>query len=361
MLKNEYIPKVVPHPGETLAEKLDEMGMGPKEFAIRSGKPEKTITAILKGDSAITPDMAVQFEYATKIPAHFWMNRQLGYDEYLARIKYQKVLGESAEWVRHFPFADMVKKGWLKPANTDTEKIAELLSFFGFAHYMAWNDYYLNQELKVVFRISLAHAHEPHAVSAFIRRGELQAEPLKAAMYSEKRFREILPDIKQIMADHPTDFFQRLHEICLSAGVKVVHTPCLPKAPINGTTRWINDAPLIQLSGRYKRNDVFWFTFFHEAGHILLHGKKEVFVESSEYQKINEIQENEADVFAVKWTLSEEEESEIAKHLPLTTQNIFAYAQTYKTHPAMIIGRFQHKGYINHSWGREFIIPVKLD
>lgn len=85
-LQNQYFPQSVSHPGTTLEEKLEEMGMGPKEFALRTGKPEKTITAILNGGSSITPDMAVQFENVTKIPANFWTNRQRGYDEYLSLI-----------------------------------------------------------------------------------------------------------------------------------------------------------------------------------------------------------------------------------------------------------------------------------
>jgi len=35
--RNQYIPQVAFHPGETLSEKLDELGMGPKEFAICTG------------------------------------------------------------------------------------------------------------------------------------------------------------------------------------------------------------------------------------------------------------------------------------------------------------------------------------
>ena len=85
--ENQYIPQVVFHPGETLVEKLKEMKMGPKEFAVRTGKPEKTISKVLSGKSSITPDMAVQFESVTKIPAHFWLNRQRSYDEYIARKK----------------------------------------------------------------------------------------------------------------------------------------------------------------------------------------------------------------------------------------------------------------------------------
>lgn len=82
MLKqNQYNPQSVSHPGATLAEKLMEMGLGPKEFALRIDKPEKIITAILKGDSSITPDMAVLFESVTKIPAHYWVSHQKGFDK----------------------------------------------------------------------------------------------------------------------------------------------------------------------------------------------------------------------------------------------------------------------------------------
>ena len=80
--QNQYFPQIAFHPGDTLAEKLDELEMGPKEFALRTGKPEKTIIAIMKEKSSITPEMAVQFEHVLKIPAHFWLNLQRNYDEY---------------------------------------------------------------------------------------------------------------------------------------------------------------------------------------------------------------------------------------------------------------------------------------
>ena len=78
--KNQYNPHSYPHPGETLEEKLQEIGMGPKEFGIRTGIPEKTVYAIIKGESSITTEMAVQFESVTKIPANFWLNSQRLYD-----------------------------------------------------------------------------------------------------------------------------------------------------------------------------------------------------------------------------------------------------------------------------------------
>lgn len=77
---NQYRQPIAFHPGDTLQEKLDEQEMGPKEFAVRVGKPEKTISAVLNGESSITPEMAVQFEHALRIPAHFWLSMQRAYD-----------------------------------------------------------------------------------------------------------------------------------------------------------------------------------------------------------------------------------------------------------------------------------------
>ena len=359
--QNQYYPQSRPHPGETLAEKLEEMGMGPKEFALRTGKPDKTITAILNGDSSITPDMAVQFEAVTQIPAHFWINHQKSYDEYIARVKRQSVIEEAVEWARQFPLKDMIKKQWLPDVTAIEERAASLLSFFGFANHTAWEDYYCNQELKVAFRISLSSTNEPFAISAWLRKGELQATELDAADYSEKKFKAILPQLKEIMANHPDDFFKQLQDACLQAGVKVVHTPGLPKAPICGSTRWLNDTPLIQLTGRYKRNDSFWFTFFHEAGHILLHGKKDIFLEKVDYSDLDMEKEEEANEFACKWTLTEEQEQEILDAAPLDKEDIKAFAKRFVTHPAIIIGRLQHKEIIPYSLGREYFEQVILE
>ena len=342
--QNEYFPQSKPHPGETLVEKLEEMEMGPKEFALRTGKPEKTITAILKGDSSITPDMAVQFENVTKIPAHFWMNHQRSYDEYIAREKRQAVIEKSVAWAKKFPLAEMIKKEWLPQAATIQEKTMAMLAFFGFSNHSAWEDYYFKQQLKVAFRISLANTNEPYAISAWLRKGELQATGLQAKDYSEKNFKEALPELKTVMAKHPANFYNQLQGICLEVGVKVVHTPTLPKAPICGSTRWLNDTPLIQLTGRYKRNDSFWFTFFHEAGHILGDSKKEAYVDVS-YS--DDPRESSANQFARHTLIPTKYEDRLT--VLQTERQVRAFASELDLAPGIIVGRLQHEKLISYS------------
>lgn len=359
--QNQYFPQTVPHPGKTLDEKLEELNMGPKEFSLRTGKPEKTIIAVLKGDSNITPDMAILFENVTQIPANYWLNHQRHYDEFKARLKHNSIIQEAIIWARKFPINEMVKKNWLPKSISAFEKSAHLLSFFGFSTHRAWEEYYLKQQLKIAFRISLSHSNEQYAISAWIRKGEIQANELNCGSYSEIKFIGVLKKSRRLMIQQPKDFFIQLQILCLEAGVKLVHTPCIKKAPINGATRWLNNTPLIQLSGRHNRNDVFWFTFFHEAGHIILHGKKDIFLEDPKFTAMNKDKEKEADDFAIKWTFNENDENTILNHLPLTDSKIKHFAKQFNTHPAIIVGRLQRTGKIGYNIGNKHFKQLNLE
>lgn len=359
---NEYNPDYMSHAGTVLREKLQEMQMSSKEFAIRVDKPEETISKILNGKSSITTEMAVLFESATKIPARFWINRQRLYDEHLTRKKREVELAAAEEWAIKFPYAEMAAKGWVEKTRNRTEKVANLLKYFGVSSRNAWENLYLNGELKASFRISLAHAQSPEALSAWLRRGDIQAENIDAPAYSVTNFKKSLPALKTIMAKQPDNFFLQAQEICRSAGVKIVYTPCLPKAPINGVARWINNntVPLIQLSCRQKRNDIFWFSFFHEIGHILLHGKKDVFLENISYADKDEEKEKEADEFAVSWTFSKAEEAEFTAQIErgMNGTELAAYAKKIGTHPGIIIGRMRHLNILPQHTGTEFLVKI---
>ena len=358
--KQTFVPMVVYHPGETLGEKLEEMGMSVKEFAVRTSKPEKTIIAVLSGDSAVTSDMAISFENVTRIPAHFWMNKQCLYDEYKAREKREELISASVEWAKKFPVGAMAKLGWIKPCKIARERVPVLFDFFGISTAMAWMDYYCHQTLKLAFRISLAGVKEPYAISAWLRKGELQAAQMEVAPYSPKLLKEKLQDFKELMVQAPDDFAVGLQRMCASVGIKLVFTPCLPKAPISGSARWHNEIPCVQLSGRYNRYDTFWFSFFHELGHILLHGKKEIFLEDMEYADRQDDKEREADKFAADILLSKEMESQMARWPDFSEKRIRRFAKEVHTHPSVVVGRLQHLSLIPHWQHADMLGKVTL-
>ena len=273
----KYQPDYAVHPGETLREKLDEINMSPKEFAIRTGKPVKTISNILNGKSSITPEMAVLFEKVLEIPANFWIKKQANFNEFVAREEQKRDMEQAKEWARKFPYAQMAKTGFVKLTRKAEEKAEELLRFFNVSKHTAWENIYLKQQTPVYFRISLKHNKDPYALSALLRMGEIIANKIPTSGFSKAKLKSILPGLKNIMVEEPDDFLQQIQDVCVTAGVKVVYVPRLPRTVIHGTVRWINDTPVILMTDRLKRYDIFWFSLFHEIGHIMLHGNKKIF------------------------------------------------------------------------------------
>ncbi len=225
----------------------------------------------------------------------------------------------------------------------------------------AWEDYFIKEELKSTFRKSLKSTSDPYAISAWLRQGEIMASESKTEnIYSHSLLKKSLPQFLQLVEEQPSDFSQRLQTLCSATGVKLIYIPHITHAPVNGCTRWIGDTPCIQLTDKQKRNDVFWFSLFHEIGHIQLHGKKDVFLDSS----TNSEKEQEADRFASDTLLSKSAEQEIINELANkqpTRQFITEKARQYKTHPAIIIGRLQHcKILPQNSIFNDMIVSVNL-
>jgi addiction module HigA family antidote len=68
------------HPGEILAEELDEMGISAAELARTLHVPINRITQILKGQRAITADTALRLGKWLGTGAELWLNLQKSYE-----------------------------------------------------------------------------------------------------------------------------------------------------------------------------------------------------------------------------------------------------------------------------------------
>lgn len=347
-------------PGDTIQETLDALVMSQTELAERMGRPKEKVNDIIKGREPVSTATAFQLEKVLSIPASFWMNREREYRRSLFEIEQNELLDRCNDWLQLFPVRQMKSLGWLPNVNEKHILVNSLLSFFGVASPTDWERIYIAKEVSVVFRISLANTQNPYAISAWLRIGELEAKKLELAEYSKQKFKACLIAIKQLAFEFPEDFAQQLQASCAGCGVALVYTPNLPKAPISGATRWFHNKPLIQLSGRYKTDDHFWFTFFHEAGHIIEHGKKDIFLENVEGADTDVKKEKEANLFASKWLLKESEINEILENTPLTEHKIMRFSKRFKTPVSVIIGRLQHERFIRHSVGNHLRKKINL-
>ncbi len=347
-------------PGDTIQEHIDFIGMSQAELAERMGRPKEKINDIIKGREPITTATAFQLEKVLGIPANFWLNREKTYREELYELEQQKEFELQKDWLSKFPINELKKLGWLPDTQKKHILVDHLLKFFGVASTHEWKTIYVAEEVSVAFRASLAHTQNPYSISAWIRMGELQSKDLKIEQFDKQLFKEALSEIKELAFLMPENFAQKLQNICAKCGVAVVYTPNLPQAPISGAVRWFHNKPIIQLSGRFKTNDHFWFTFFHEAAHIILHGKKDIFLENVDGTHIDQEKENEANIFAEKLLLKEHELKEIINSGSFTEKMIKNFSEKFRTPAGVIIGRLQHLKLIKFSIGNSFRKKIDL-
>src|SRR5258708_6337875 len=240
----------------------------------------------------------------------------------------------------------MTKMGWIPETDNKIELIQHLLMFFGVASPRSWNDVWSTTQTS--FKQSPTLKSDPGAVAAWLRKGEIEALEVPAAEFSPNLFKEALGRIRRLTGDLPHNFASVVVAECSKAGVKVVFVPELPRTCTWGATRWLSQSSaLIQLSLRYKTDDHLWFTFYHEAAHILLHGKRTVIVETEDRTK--DEKELEADSFARECLIPEAEYRKFRRLDSRSCAAISRFALELGIAPGIVVGRLQHDGVLGRT------------
>jgi HTH-type transcriptional regulator / antitoxin HigA len=242
------------------------------------------------------------------------------------------------------------------------EIVNALLAFFGVATPEEWKSMYVGDKMqKSYYRLSLANVTSPQALTVWLRKGELQAKELRLPEYDKKKFQDNLLVIRALAHLHPDDYKEKLQDLCKDAGVALVFTPALPKTNVSGVSRWVgNNVPLIQISDRYKANDQFWFSFFHEAGHLLHHGKKDFCIENEEEIEMDVEKEKEANDYSANLLIPRKEYQNFVSMADFSETAILNLADAINMHPAIVAGRLGHDQFIHPSQVQKFRVKVEL-
>lgn len=343
--QTQYTPDYVTPPGETLLEILEERGMTQAELAERMGRPRKTISEIINGKATITPDTAIQLERVFNVPAHFWNQLEQNFQEFLARQREAERLAKQTEWLSRFPIKEMVKLNWIDGTKDKVAQLQILLNFFAVASPEQWETYWENRQ--VAYRKSVAFVSNGAAITAWLRKGELGAERIQCQSYSASKFKKALTEIRSLTTQPPKIFQPKMVELCAGAGVALTFTPELPKTRVSGVTRWLSaHKALIQVSLRYKSNDHLWFTFFHEAGHVLQERKDEMFLEGQDEYDPNHPWEVEANQFAGDFLVPPVQLSQfqaVFKDDRFASLAIKKFSAELGIAPGIVVGRLQHE------------------
>ena len=343
-------------PGETLVEALEEAGLTQVEMACRAELSAKHVNRLAKGHVALTPAVAVKLERVLGIPSQFWIAREANYQARLARLAERQATAEELTWLDCLPWRELRKRDCLPQSDDKATLVAAAKRFFGVATATAWSDVW--SQPAVSFRRSSAYEVDQGALASWVRITETHALEAKCATYDESKFRKTLSEIR--LSDSTSSRRHRRlapTRLRLGRGGRCVRARD-QGARVSGAAYWLAGKPVVALSLRYRSDDQFWFSLFHEAGHILLHPRSERFIDSAKAghaapgtaaEAREAERENDANRFAAAALIPEQYEDRLRNLGSLS--EIEAFASELGIAPGIVVGRLQFEGKLPYKVG----------
>ena len=350
--KYTFTPDYAVPPGATLQEVMTSLGMPQKELAVRTELTEQTLNRIFKGEQPISYTTANRLELVTGVPAGLWNNLEAQYREQLAKLEERRRFEVDKEWLQTIPVKELIERGHVEPDDDKVNLIRKVLAFFGVCSVQAWQEVWAAPA--VAARRSRCFESRPGDAAAWIRQGELQAQQIVCAPFDRDRFRSALKTIRSLSREEPAVFVPQLRQLCADAGVAVALVREMKKVPWNGATKWLSpDKVMILLSLRGKGEDKFWFSFFHEAGHVLKDNKKSLFIND---ESDSDLLEQQADHFAAETLIPSRENARVSRCR--SKKEIIDLANELGLSPGIVAGRYQ---FLTGKWQRykELIRPLQ--
>jgi HTH-type transcriptional regulator/antitoxin HigA len=298
---------------------------------------------MVNAEASITVETALLLENVLGGTASFWINLEKHYQETKARLERRSSIVDEIGLVSKFPYNELVKRGYVEQTSNRENRVENLWRFFGVNSLL----FFFKNTEPIAYRKSSGLNIKSEHIAAWLRCGELEAKKITLPEYSEAKIKELLPKIKSLSMKSPKEFSTELKNMLNSAGVGLVYVPHFPGTGVSGAVRWIGNNPLIQLSIYYPWADIFWFNLYHEIGHLILHGKKDRFIEFDN-KELSNVQEKEkqADNFAGEELIPTGSYSEFMKN-PLTKPGVIEFAKFLGIHPGIVAGRLCHDKKVN--------------
>ncbi len=349
-----YEPDYVTEPGAILQETIDGLGITQKEFAARTGYTTKHVNQLITGKARLTPDAAVRLERVTRVPARFWNNLETQYQDRKARLLANDTIEVDLVWLKTIPTRELIKRSAIPLPATPAETLEATLSFFGVASVAAWKAGWSKHQ--IAFRKSAGSGADDctGGIAAWVRLAELTAAKIDCETYDAVRFKSALQQIRSLTMAEPAKFVPEMRTLFAAAGVALALVPEIPGSRVSGAARWLTPfKAMIAINLRGKRNDKFWFTLFHEAGHLLNDRHDEVFVD---VDYADDPREKAANQFARDLLIPPER----ARYLRDLKSKVAVrhFARGIGVHPAIVVGRLQHEKIIPFNQMHDLLVPL---
>lgn len=327
----EFNDKIAFHPGYYIKEIVDESGLTQEDFAKRLGTTPKNLSLLIRGEQSISIDIAMKLSRMIGTSIAYWLNLQNGYDALIAEFKSEEELIQERRvfdlldykyFREHFNLPDLPRK--------KDEQIAQIRKLLNVATLTVL----MQRNMAVKFRSATGELSVANIVKAntMVQLATNTALRQSAPRFNKALFEEAVDYALTLTKNHDT-FYSLVKEAFLKAGVIFVVLPNIPGSKINGATKKVGNHIMLMVNDRNLNADTFWFTLFHEIGHIINGDYGISFVsESGEH-------EDKANKYAEDMLIPREEYLEFTKQDQFNLCSVKEFSDQINRDPGIIVGR----------------------
>lgn len=263
----EYNDKIAFHPGYYIKEIVDDSGLTQEDFAKRLDTTPKNLSLLVRGEQNLSIDIAMKLSRLIGTSVNYWLNLQNAYDTLIAEFKSEEELVEERKIFKYFDYKYFRDNYGLPnlPRQVDGQ-IKETRTFLNVATLTALR----KKDMAVSFRSDVHNLEEANIVkaNAMVQIATNMALKIDAPRYNKKKFEDAVNYALTLTKNHD-EFYPIIKDKFKDAGVIFVILPNIAGSKTNGATKKIGENVMLMVNDRRLNADTFWFTLFHEAGHII--------------------------------------------------------------------------------------------
>ena len=334
----EYHDTIAFHPGYYIKEIVDESGLTQEDFAKRLDTTPKNLSLLIRGEQSLSIDIAMKLSRMIGTSVNYWLNLQSAYDELIAEFKSEEELEKERRAFRYFDYKYFRDNYGLPDlSRKKDEQIKKVREFL----HVSTLSVFMKRDMAVSFRNAAEEIAEGNIVKAnvMVQIAVNQALKVKAPKFNKKKFESAINYALTLTKNHEK-FYPLIHNAFLDAGVIFIILPNISGSKTNGATKKVGNNIMLMVNDRRLNADSFWFTLFHEIGHIV-NGDYGISFEKESGEK-----EEAADRFAEDRLIPPERYQDFLNQKKFDLQAIKIFADQIDRDPGIVLGRLQNDGIV---------------
>ena len=337
----EYKDTVAFHPGYYIKELVEESGLTQEDFAKRLDTTPKNLSVLISGNQSLSIDIAMKLSRMTGTSVEYWLNLQKRYDSLVAEFKSEEELVREKKVLKLTDYKYFVDNFGLPNLPRKIEQqIEKVRTFLGVSTLTVLEEF----DLAASFRSHSDSLSPSNVVNANIMVQIAINMALKVAgpKYNKHKFQEAVEYALTLTGSHE-DFLLLVEKAFIEAGVILVVLPNLKNSGINGATKKVGDKVMLMVNDRNKYADTFWFSLFHEIGHVINGDFGVSFCD----RKGDE--EDAADLYARNKLIPAEDYEKFKKQGIISERSIRKFADEIGRDPGIVLGRLQKDKIVSYA------------